>query len=539
MNSLKTSLKEYADGCFTGIWIETREPQEALAELGELCRDESWQLATWNIDQGLCVGGTAADEGTDPLAAVKAAAAMDRQATSMIVLENFHRYLGSAEIVQAMVHQLHAGKQTRSIIIVLAPSVDLPPELEKLFVVIEHALPDRQQLESIARELAIEEGELPGGAELERVLDAAGGLTRGEAESAFSLSLVRHGRVVPETVLELKTQTLKKSGLLELYQGDASFESLGGLNALKSFCKRALDRSTTRVRAKGVMLLSPPGCGKSQICKALGNETGRPVLMLDVGSLMGSLVGETERRTREALTIIDAMQPAIVMLDEVDKAFAGAAGSGQTDSGVSSRMFGSFLSWLNDRESDTFVVCTANDVQKLPPEFARAERFDSVFFVDLPAANERSLIWEQYMAHYQIECRPTQAHRRFVDRCRDQSLLPARGVVGCAASRGRPQRCSGRCYSPRIGRASPAVGERPLHRCSRWRDLSGRRAIAENAAKDQRRSVAELKPISSERSPDADRQTSGGATGSRQISGRGVQSSRCRFIATLSRQLRS
>ena len=193
------------------------------------------------------------------------------------------------------------------------------------------------------------------------------------------------------------------AGLLELYQGDASFDSLGGLNALKSFCKRALDRSTARVRAKGVMLLSPPGCGKSQICKALGNETGRPVLMLDVGSLMGSLVGETERRTREALTIIDAMQPAIVMLDEVDKAFAGAAGSGQTDSGVSSRMFGSFLSWLNDRESDTFVVCTANDVQKLPPEFARAERFDSVFFVDLPAANERSLIWEQYMAHYQID----------------------------------------------------------------------------------------------------------------------------------------
>ena len=121
------------------------------------------------------------------------------------------------------------------------------------------------------------------------------------------------------------------------------------------------------------------------------------MILLDVGSLMGSLVGQTEQRTRRALQIIDAMAPAIVMLDEIDKAFAGVAGSGQSDSGVSARMFGSFLSWLNDRESDTFVVCTANDVTKLPPEFARAERFDSVFFVDLPSREEKDLIWEQYI----------------------------------------------------------------------------------------------------------------------------------------------
>ncbi len=132
------------------------------------------------------------------------------------------------------------------------------------------------------------------------------------------------------------------------------------------------------------MLLSPPGCGKSQFCKALGKETGRPVIKLDVGSLMGSLVGQTEQRTRQALQIIDAMKTAVVYLDELDKAFAGVAGSGASDSGVSSRMFGTFLSWLNDRESDTFVVCTANDVTKLPPEFARAERFDAVYFLDFP-----------------------------------------------------------------------------------------------------------------------------------------------------------
>ncbi len=152
-----------------------------------------------------------------------------------------------------------------------------------------------------------------------------------------------------------------------------------------------------------VMLLSPPGCGKSQFCKALGKETGRPVIILDVGSLMGSLVGQTEQRTRQALRIIDAMQPAIVMLDEIDKAFAGVSGSDQTDSGVSARMFGSFLSWLNDRESDTFVVCTANDVGKLPPEFARAERFDSAFFLDFPSRDEKDAIWDLYVSQYQLE----------------------------------------------------------------------------------------------------------------------------------------
>ena len=257
-------------------------------------------------------------------------------------------------------------------------------------------------MKEIAEGIATEDSELPDGIELDRVLDAAGGLTRAEAESAFSLSLVRHGELKTNVIWELKAQTLKKSGLLEMYRGDASFDSLGGLDSLKSFCKRSLGRSGN-VNARGVMLLSPPGCGMSQFCKALGAETGRPVILLDVGSLMGSLVGQTEQRTRQALRVIDAMAPAIVMLDEIDKAFAGVAGSGQSDSGVSARMFGSFLSWLNDRESDTFVVCTANDVTKLPPEFARAERFDSVFFVDLPSREEKDLIWEQYIERYGLD----------------------------------------------------------------------------------------------------------------------------------------
>lgn len=405
MSKLSNRVRELVAGCFTAIWIESHEPQEAILELGQLCRAETWQFATWNIDQSMRVGGSESpvDEVNDPLAAVKASQAMNGAETSILVLENFHRFMKSVEIIQAMVSQIHAGKQSRSILVVLAPKVDLEPELEKLFVVVEHEMPDRDQLKEIAEGIGTGEGELPEGNQLEQVLDASGGLTRGEAESAFSLSLVRHGRIQPDAIWELKSQMLKKSGLLEMYRGDADFDSLGGLSALKSFCKRALGRSTAKVRPRGVMLLSPPGCGKSQFCKALGKETGRPVIILDVGSLMGSLVGQTEQRTRQALRIIDAMQPAIVMLDEIDKAFAGVSGSGQSDSGVSARMFGSFLSWLNDRESDTFVVCTANDVGKLPPEFARAERFDSVFFLDFPSREEKDAIWNLYLSQYQLD----------------------------------------------------------------------------------------------------------------------------------------
>tara|TARA_R110002111_G_scaffold249229_1_gene313075 strand:- start:5006 stop:6397 length:1392 start_codon:yes stop_codon:yes gene_type:complete len=374
--------------------------------MAELCRDEQWQLATWNIDAGLNVPGQSDPEisGSDPLAAIRAVNALATpEGTAIIVLQNFHRFMQSAEVAQALSRQIIAGKQNRTIVVVLSPVVQIPTELEKMFVVVEHDLPDREQLAEIARGIATEAGELPEGNKLQTVLDAAAGLTRMEAENAFSLSLVRQGRITADAVWELKTQMLKKSGLLSLHRGTEDFSSLGGLSALKAFCKRALlqpSRDNPLKRARGVLLLSPPGCGKSQFCKALGKEVGRPVLMLDVGSLMGSLVGESEQRTRQALRVIDAMAPCVAMIDEVEKAFSGMNGNG--DSGVSSRMFGTFLSWLADHQSDVFVVCTANDVSKLPPEFGRSERFDGIFFLDLPSREEKAAIWDLYLTQFEI-----------------------------------------------------------------------------------------------------------------------------------------
>jgi hypothetical protein len=409
--SLTERLSELVRACFTGIWIESQEHDDAFAEISRLCHAEQWRVIAWDIEQGLRfigAGQGAGDVSTgtnDPLAAIRALASLPEcEQPTLLVLVNFHRFLQSAEIVQAVARQITQGKQNRTILVVLSPIVQIPAELEKSFIVVEHDLPGREQLQEIAVGVATEPGEMPTGQELDRLLDAAAGLTRMEAENAYSLSLVREGKLAADTVFEIKSQGLKKSGLLTLYRGSEDFTSLGGLASLKAFCKRSLTRSSSsdeHKRPRGVLLLGVPGTGKSAFAKALGNETGRPTISLDLGSLMGSLVGETEKNIRQALRIIDALSPCVAYLDEVEKSLAGVSGGG--DSGVSARLFGTLLSWLNDHTSDAYVVCTCNDISKLPPEFSRAERFDGIFFLNLPSAEEREAIWQMYLRHFGLD----------------------------------------------------------------------------------------------------------------------------------------
>lgn len=295
--TLSERLSEYIAAAFTGLWIQSFEHQDALAEIAALCRENNWALAVWDIDRGLQAGGGAVANAADPVAAVKSISGLATpEGSALLVLPNFHRFLSSAEVIQALAHQVHQGKQQRSFILILSPVVQVPVELERQFVVIEHDLPGREQLDQIARGIATEADEMPEGAELARLLDSAAGLSRYEAEGAFSLSLVRHGRLEPRAVWELKSQALKKSGLLSLHRGGESLDDLGGLEGLKSFCIRALRprNGETLVRPKGLLLLGVPGTGKSAFAKALGNRTDRPTLILDIGSLLGSLVGQSE-----------------------------------------------------------------------------------------------------------------------------------------------------------------------------------------------------------------------------------------------------
>jgi hypothetical protein len=409
---LAQQLTDYVNAAFTGLWIQTHEPDEAEREIVQHARQCHWQVAAWDIANGLRLPGAApasAQEpgGNEPLAALRALSALaDGKGTALLLLHNFHRFLGNPEVIQTTFAQIVAGKQRRAFVVVLSPVVQIPVELEKLFVVIEHALPDREQLERIARELLTEQpGDVPSGDELQRVLDAAAGMTRYESEGAYALSLARYDQIRPEVLTELKAGMLKKSNLLTLHRGKESFDDLGGLANLKDFCRRALG-GAGRVRPRGILLLGVSGTGKSAFAKALGNEIKRPTLFLDIGTLMGSLVGSSEANLRQALRIADAMGPAILFVDEVEKALSGVGSQG--DSGVSSRLFGNLLTWLSDHESDVFFIGTSNDISRLPPEFTRAERFDGVFFLDLPDRAEKDAIWSMYRSHYGI---PDSQHR--------------------------------------------------------------------------------------------------------------------------------
>jgi hypothetical protein len=401
--SLSEQLTDYIHAAFSGLWIQTHEPDEAEREIIQLARRQGWKLAVWDVANGLRLPGQASPstvEGSnEPLAALRALPALaEPNGTSLLVLHNFHRFLSNPEVVQTAFTQMVAGKKQRTFVVVLAPVVQMPVEVEKLFVVLDHALPTREQLEHIAQELTTDQpDDLPSGAALQRILDAAAGLTRYEAEGAFALSLARHNAIRPESIWELKAQTLKKNNLLTLHRGRETFNDLGGLDNLKDFCRRALQPGNA-VKARGVLLLGVPGSGKSCFAKALGNETGRPTLILDVGSLYGSLVGATEANVRQALRIADAMAPCLLYCDEIEKGLSGVGGQG--DSGVSTRLFGTVLTWLADHESDVFFIATANDISKLPPEFTRAERLDALFFLDLPSAAEKAVIWRMYRRQF-------------------------------------------------------------------------------------------------------------------------------------------
>ncbi len=204
--TLAERLSELVRAAFSGLYVVSREHDDAVDEIAALCRRGGWSLAAWDADRGLEAPGRPAEPGAaDPIAAVRALAALATpDGTALLVLRNFHRYLGSPEVAQALDARLSAGRRERTFVVVLAPLVQLPPELEAQFVVVEHEPPGRDQLEAIARGVATEPGELPGGDDLAAVLDAAAGLARAEAEGAFALSLVRHGRLAPAPLWEVR-----------------------------------------------------------------------------------------------------------------------------------------------------------------------------------------------------------------------------------------------------------------------------------------------------------------------------------------------
>jgi SpoVK/Ycf46/Vps4 family AAA+-type ATPase len=229
----------------------------------------------------------------------------------------------------------------------------------------------------------------------------------GEAENVFAKIIVKDERLTGDDVSEVfseKQQIIRKSGLLEYYATDENFARVGGLAVLKDWLKKRAVAFTSEARAfglpppKGILLLGVQGCGKSLCAKAVSNLWQLPLLRFDMGRMFGSLVGSSEENVRRAITVAESIAPAVLWVDEIDKAFVGSQSSGVTDGGTTARVFGTFLTWLSEKTAPVFVVTTANDVYQLPPELLRKGRLDEIFYVDLPSDEERTEIFRIHLA---------------------------------------------------------------------------------------------------------------------------------------------
>jgi hypothetical protein len=351
VKTFEDSITESICAAFSGIWIPSYEHEDAVRVIADVCRRADFRLLMWDADLGTTYEDadgkmqSREDNPRQSLLAARELAVADyaaltryrearagggkadeasikgRKERTVIVLKNIHLWFDPI-LLQQLQHMLEEGRSKSYNILVLAnDSVKIPPELEKMFLVLDHDLPGPDELWDLASHTDADATKLlpkRESAEGRLLVNAASGMTRLEAIGAFSLSVYRHNDIKPDTIWEIKSRAVKKSGLLEMHQGTQGFDSLGGLNNVKGFCRRLFTSPNRGVKAapRGVVLLGVPGTGKSAFAKCLGYEVGLPTVTMNIGALMGGIVGETESNTRRALKIIDACAPCILFVDQ-------------------------------------------------------------------------------------------------------------------------------------------------------------------------------------------------------------------------------
>lgn len=366
-------------------------------------------LVTWSITEGFvdttrqgAPAGPSPRDARDPLRALEIVERSGEPA--LFLFRDFHPFLQDPTVVRKLRDLAHSLKASPKTLLVLSPVLKIPPEVEKEVAVVEYGLPSIEDLDPIMEEVI--EGVRADNrvdvrlspAERETMLSAALGLTESEAQNVFSKSLIQKRRFEVEVILSEKEQIIRKSGILEYYRHSEAFEDVGGLEALKGWLAKRTRAFTKEAREfglpqpRGILLIGVPGCGKSLTAKAVGQLWRLPILRLDVGKVFAGLVGSSEENMRKAIRTAEAVAPAILWLDELEKGFSGTQSSGVSDGGTTARVFGSFVTWLQEKTSPVFVIATANNVSLLPPELLRKGRFDEIFFVDLPTLEERESI---------------------------------------------------------------------------------------------------------------------------------------------------
>jgi SpoVK/Ycf46/Vps4 family AAA+-type ATPase len=363
-------------------------------------------LVVWSATEGSYKPGSKDKPITDhaqPLNFMKYLAGFELKG-HVFILRDFHPNLNNVLVLRYLRDISKRFQALRNTIIMLSPVNRIPPELHRDIVLVDFELPDRNTIGQLwdrlcegnkkklaSRNVVIQEDER------EKIISAAMGLSTQEATNAFALAMVEsltYGGSIADRVLTEKAVAVKKSGILEYFPTTTSLNDIGGLEIFKQWAARRSKAFTKKAREyglptpKGVVVVGAPGGGKSLGAKATSSIMGVPLIRFDVGRVFGGVVGQSEQQAREATSQIDAIGPCVVWIDEMEKAFAGASGGGG-DSGTTKRVFGHILTWLQEKETPSFVIATVNSLSSIPPEMIRKGRFDENFFFPLPGKKAR------------------------------------------------------------------------------------------------------------------------------------------------------
>lgn len=414
---MKQTLDIYIRARYPLLWVVTPEEERALREIKALAEDERQhkRLWLWSATEGLvnpALPKAKPDASKrDPLQLLNTL--LEDEEKSLWVLRDFHPFLKDANVVRKLRETAFAIRSSNKTIILLSPLLKIPTELEKEVTVIDFALPTAEQLGQMLEDV-ISSVRRQGKVEINldkrqrgKLVQACLGLTENEATDAIAKAIIQaenrlDGDAI-EAVTAEKQQIIRKSGLLEFYASEERIGNVGGLETLKSWLRKRERAFSAEARAfglpepKGILLVGVQGCGKSLVAKSVANSWRMPLLRLDVGRLFASLVGSSEENLRNAIKVAESIAPVVLWVDEIEKGFSGVGSSNISDAGTAARVFGSFITWLQEKKAPVFVIATANAVHHLPPELVRKGRFDEIFFVDLPDVNERTAIWRIHL----------------------------------------------------------------------------------------------------------------------------------------------
>jgi hypothetical protein len=393
------------------IYIPTREEERvegAIAQSAQRQGDRG--IYTWDFVDGY--QGNPNDAGfgkRNPLQALELVEKLPASVPAIFVLRDFHRFLEDVAVSRKLRNLARLLKSQPKNVVILSPQIAIPEDLSEVMTVQEFPLPNTVEIKAELERLLASTGKTLEPRVLDEFVRSGQGLSIERIRRVLARAIATHGELQPDDVdliLEEKRQTIRQTQILDFYPATEKMSDIGGLDNLKDWLLRRGGAFSERARQyglpypRGLLLVGIQGTGKSLTAKAIAHHWHLPLLRLDVGRLFAGLVGESESRTRQMIQLAEALAPCILWIDEIDKAFAGMDGRG--DSGTTSRVFGTFITWLSEKTSPVFVVATANNIQLLPPEMLRRGRFDEIFFVGLPSQEERRAIFAVHLSRLRL-----------------------------------------------------------------------------------------------------------------------------------------